>query len=177
MQGELKVSGSPENMEVYLNGKFAGTSPFKQNLEIGDYELELRKKGYKEERYSIALKDGDQKDINASLRNYSRIMRPIKLTKTIFGSIAIASTLVGGYFVYDANTSYAAYKTTTTDADALRERVSFADKMYPIFFGAAALSLIPTITSSKKLKRLKKEWGLAALPIREGAGLAFTLKM
>jgi hypothetical protein len=177
MQGELKISGSPENMEVYLNGKFAGTSPFIKNLEIGSYELELKKKGFKPARYSIALKDGDQKDINASLRNYSRVMRPIKLTKSIFGTVAIASALVGTYFVYDANTAYAAYKTTTSEADALRERVAFADMMYPIFFGAAALSIIPTITSAIKLKRLKKEWGLAAVPVRSGAGLAFTLRM
>ncbi len=79
--------------------------------------------------------------------------------------------------MYDANAAYAAYKKTTTDADALRERVSFADKIYPIFFGVAALSLIPAITSAKKLKRLKKEWGLTAVPMREGAGLAFTIKM
>jgi hypothetical protein len=177
MQGVLKVSGTPDNIEVYVNDRFAGTSPFKQNLEIGNYTIELRKRGFKEERYSIALKDGDQKEITASLRNYSRILRPIKVTQSIFGSLAIASALVGGYFVYDANITYAAYKTNTTDADALRERVSFADKMYPIFFGASALALIPTIASAKKLKRLKKEWGLAAVPMREGAGLTFTLKM
>jgi hypothetical protein len=177
MQGELKISGSPENMEVYLNGKFAGTSPFMQNLEIGSYELELKKKGFKPERYSIALKDGEQKDIYVSLRNYSRVMRPIKLTKSIFGTVAIASALAGAYFVYDANAAYAAYKTTTSDADALRERVEYADTMYPIFFGAAALSIIPTIASAIKLKRLKKEWGLTAVPARSGAGLAFTLRM
>jgi hypothetical protein len=179
MLGEIQVFSKPENVEVYLNGKYAGTSPYKQNLEIGSYDLELKKRGHKEERYSIALKDGEQKVINATLRNYSVVMRPIKIKKTLFACLSIGSALAGAYYLYDANTSYNAYKTAiaTSEADALRARVQFGDRLYPVFFGAAALSLIPTIRSAKKLKRLKKEWSLAALPVGHGAGMVFTLKM
>ena len=80
----------------------------------------------------------------------------------------------GGYFLYSSISGYDAYPTATDNAETLRKQVQVADIIYPIGFAVAGAALIPTIIYHAKIRKLKKEWGLVAVPTDKGAVIGFT---
>ncbi len=66
--GQLDVNYKPLDSEVWLDGKKLGTSPdvFKQLL-IGSHEVEIRKSGYKSEKHSVTIEEGQTFALDGSL--------------------------------------------------------------------------------------------------------------
>ena len=174
--GKLGIVSNPPDADVILNGKKVGTTPYNSQLIIGDYEVEVVKAGHKEEKYSFQMRDGDYKEFKPELKNYSIALNPLKSKRKFFGYLSIASALAGGYFYYSSYTGYAAYPDATDKAEKLRKQVVLGDIMYPAMFGLAVAALVPTISYSVKIHRLKKEWGLVAVPSPYGANLGFAYK-
>lgn len=52
----LNIISNPSEADVHLNGKSYGTTPFKKDMEDGDYELKLEKKGFAPYMEKITLK-------------------------------------------------------------------------------------------------------------------------
>lgn len=44
--GTLVINSTPENAEVFMDGKSIGRTPFKEQVEEGKHQLELRRRGY-----------------------------------------------------------------------------------------------------------------------------------
>jgi hypothetical protein len=174
--GKLGIVSNPPGADVILNGKKVGITPYNSQLIIGDYEVEVVKSGHKEEKYSFQMRDGDYKEYKPELKNYSIALNPLKNKRKFFGYFSIASALAGGYFYYSSVTAYAAYPEATDKAEKLRKQVILGDIMYPTMIGVAVAALIPTISYSVKIRRLKKEWGLVAAPSSNGANLGIAYK-
>jgi hypothetical protein len=174
--GKLGIVSNPPNADVILNGKKVGTTPYNSQLIIGNYEVEVVKAGHKEEKFSFQMRDGDYKEYKPELKNYSIALNPLKNKRKFFGYFSIASALAGGYFYYSSVTAYAAYPEATDKAEKLRKQVILGDIMYPTMIGVAVAALIPTISYSVKIRRLKKEWGLVAAPSSNGANLGIAYK-
>ena len=66
--GNLDVSYKPMNAEVWLDGKKLGTSPdVFRNIIIGTHEVELRKDGYKSEKKTVTISEGQTASLTGSL--------------------------------------------------------------------------------------------------------------
>jgi formylglycine-generating enzyme required for sulfatase activity len=70
----LKVLSTPEDAEIYLNGKLVGTTPqILRDLLVGDYELELRKAGYGSTKQTVTVKEGQTVEVNLTLTSTGSI--------------------------------------------------------------------------------------------------------
>ena len=68
MTGNLNVNYKPANAEVWLDGKKLGTSPdVFRNIIIGTHEVELRKDGYKSEKKTVTVSEGQTASLTGSL--------------------------------------------------------------------------------------------------------------
>ena len=174
--GKLGIVSNPPEADVILNGQKVGTTPFNSQLIIGEYQVKVVKAGHKEEEFSFTMRDGDYKENKFELKNYSIALNPLKNKRRFFGYLSMASALAGGYFYYSSYTGYIAYPDATDKAEKLRKQVVLGDIMYPAMFGLAVAALVPTISYSIKIHRLKKEWGLVLAPSPNGANLGFAYK-
>jgi hypothetical protein len=174
--GKLGIVSNPPDADVILNGQKVGTTPYNSQLIIGEYQVKVVKVGHKEEEYSFSMRDGDYKEYKPELKNYSIALNPLKNKRKFFGYLSMASALAGGYFYYSSYTGYIAYPDATDKAEKLRKQVVLGDIMYPAMFGLAVAALVPTISYSVKIHRLKKEWGLVLAPSPNGANLGFAYK-
>ena len=70
----LKVLSTPEDADIYLNGKLVGTTPqILRDLLVGDYELELRKAGYGSTKQTVTVKEGQTVEVNLTLASTGSI--------------------------------------------------------------------------------------------------------
>lgn len=65
----VRIDG-PEDVEVYLNGNYIGTSPVSFGKEAGTHIITLRKNGYETRSYTIEV-DSEEKDIAYSFADLS----------------------------------------------------------------------------------------------------------
>jgi hypothetical protein len=73
---ELVVESLPTGAEVYINGAYAGMTPFTlRNMNPGGYRLTLRKARYKPASVFIALEPGKTFRLHARLRGSSGILK------------------------------------------------------------------------------------------------------
>lgn len=172
--GKLNVRSTPAGADVLVDGEKVGQTPYQKDLIIGEYELLVEKKGHKEEARKFTIGDGAYKDFDFTLKNYGKALKPLQGAKWTFFGITMAGLGTGGYFLYSSISGYEAYPTATENAESLRKQVQMADIIYPIGFAVAGAALIPTIIYHAKIRKLKKEWGLVALPTDKGAVVGFT---
>ncbi|MEA1873510.1 MAG: PEGA domain-containing protein [Bacteroidota bacterium] len=72
--GTLDVITMPIAAEIYLNNEKYGTSPLTiKDLLIGDYQLELRKKGYATHKETITITEDETLEINETLASGKEI--------------------------------------------------------------------------------------------------------
>jgi hypothetical protein len=66
--GQLSVKSEPGGASVELNGRVIGTTPYEsRNTPAGNYEIVLRKKGYKDYSTSVTVEAGKTGRIDANL--------------------------------------------------------------------------------------------------------------
>lgn len=69
--GSLTVKTEPAGAEVTLNGVKAGTTPYyNDKLLIGDYKMELTRKGCRDESRSFSIGDGESRTFNERLVDF-----------------------------------------------------------------------------------------------------------
>ena len=74
--GFLTVNSSPKNAEVYINGDLAGYTPMiKDPLLAGEYQVEIRKKGFHSLNLSTKISNGKVTSINDLLVSKEDIWR------------------------------------------------------------------------------------------------------
>ena len=62
----VSIFGSPGQVELYIDNAYKGTLPLGLELDVGEYEFEFRKKGYKSKRERVVI-SAQTKRINRSL--------------------------------------------------------------------------------------------------------------
>ena len=172
--GKLNVRSTPAGAKVLIDGEKVGQTPYQQDLIIGEYEILVAKKGHKEKVRKFTISDGSYEDFDLTLRNYGKALKPLQGAKWTFFGLTLAGLGTGGYFLYSSISGYQAYTTATENTESLRKQVQMADIVYPIGFAVAGSALIPTIIYRTKIRKLKKEWGLVALPTDKGAVVCYT---
>jgi len=172
--GSLNVRSTPPGADIMLDGQKVGQTPYQKDLMIGDYEVVVDKKGFKEETRRFSIGDGTVRDFDLNLTNYSKAINPLQAAKWTFFGITMAGLGTGGYFLYSSISGYEAYGSATVEAESLRKQVQTADVIYPIAFAVAGAALIPTIIFHSKIRKKKREWGLAAVPTEGGGVIGLT---
>lgn len=172
--GRVTVNTDTERVEVYLNGNSMGITPFDKEIIIGDYNLLLKKQGFRDENRNFKLSEGANQQFTVEMMNYSEFLNPLKTKALVSYMLGIAGIGSGAYLMQSAEKNYKAYQTATTEAEALRKKVEFADRMSPVGFAVGGIGLLGGIIYSSKIKKYKKEWDLAVMPTRSGGLLSFT---
>jgi len=67
--GVVDVTSDPVGAEVEIDGAYIGNSPRRSAVVPGEYEVKLRKNGYKDWKRKIAIKAGDTLEIHAEMES------------------------------------------------------------------------------------------------------------
>ena len=160
MTGPLGVASEPADADVWVNGRKMGVTPYRTQLPIGDYTLEVEKQGYKKEKYSFALKDNDTKEFKPKLINYSDAINPVKRKSKRFALLALSGAAGAAAFYYSGIYAYQEYPKATTQAANLRRYVIASDILAPTMAALCITALVPTVKFTFKTLKLKREFGL-----------------
>jgi hypothetical protein len=174
--GRLKVNSDTESAQVILNGNQVGITPFDKEILIGDYNLLLKKDGFRDETKSFKLSEGMTQDVSVEMLNYAKVLNPLKTKATFSYLVGIVGLGSGLYLMQSANQNYKAYQeaTTAVDAASLRDKVESADQLSPIALGIGGVGLLGGVIFSSKIKKYKRNWDLVAVPSVSGGFFALT---
>lgn len=172
--GRIKVNTDTDKAEVFLNGSLVGYTPYEKETIIGDYDLQLKKQGFREERKSFKLTEGATQNFDIPMLNYAKVLNPLKGKATVSYIIGIGGIGSGLYLMQSANKNYKAYQDASSSDEAtdLRNKVEMADRLSPVGFAVGGLGMLGGIIFSSKIKKYKKQWDLAAVPSQNGGFLA-----
>jgi len=171
--GRLMVNTDPAGAMVQLNGRLEGSTPFDRSLPVGQYLINIRMDGHMDVSKTVTVSENSFITVNETLRNYSKVIRPLQSKSRFFTVLGLVGLGGGAYLWNSAKVNFDAYQSATTNAASLREKVEFADRVYPAALAAGALSMISAIHYGGRVRKSKREWGLVATPLIGGFGLAF----
>ena len=82
MKAKLKITGTPEGAEVYVNGTLKGKIPVELTLKPGKYSITIRKDGYKGKSLTITLKPGERRELSVALEKVQTSTTSVVRTTT-----------------------------------------------------------------------------------------------
>lgn len=72
--GTVHATSTPNNVDVYIDGKKVGSTPFiTQTVLIGEHKILFSKDGYKSEEKTIVVNEGESNTLSVELSNYCNI--------------------------------------------------------------------------------------------------------
>ena len=158
MVGRVKINSGTESAQVILNGAAMGTTPFDKDLLIGDYNLLLKKEGFRDEVKQFKLNENTTEEFKFEMIDYQKVLKPLK-TKAVFAYLIGIAGVGTGIISLDSR-------------EVANRKVSFATQLAPISFGLGGIGLISGIVYSSKIKKYKRDWNIVALPTQSGALIA-----
>ena len=158
MVGRVKINSGTESAQVILNGAAMGTTPFDKDLLIGDYNLLLKKEGFRDEVKQFKLNENTTEEFKFEMIDYQKVLKPLK-TKAVFAYLIGIAGVGTGIVSLDSR-------------EVANRKVSFATQLAPISFGLGGIGLISGIVYSSKIKKYKRDWNIVALPTQSGALIA-----
>lgn len=75
--GRLKITSDPQDAKIFIDGEEKGLTPFDENIEQGDHEIKVTKRGFDPYITNISLKRNETQSINARLK-----IQPMQLVIT-----------------------------------------------------------------------------------------------
>lgn len=157
MGGMVGVASEPPDADVLVNGRKLGVTPFKTQLAIGEYSLDVVKQGYTKASYKFTLNDNENLEYKPVLVNYSLAMAPVKKKIKKFGLYSAIGAACAAGFYFGGQYAYAEYPKATNQAANLRRFVIASDALAPAMAGLALAALYPTIKFTLKGMRIKRE--------------------
>lgn len=147
--GSALFDSDPENVEIYINGKLIGHTPFSiSGLDLGRYKVIYQKEGYFNIEGYIDIKYSSNSIYTKNLTFIDDLVsQQKKYTRKSFlmyGASTIA-ILAGGYAYMQSNKEYKSYEnaSSTKMAKEKRDLVEQFDSAIPIAVGGSALLAIP----------------------------------
>lgn len=118
LKGILQIAGFPYGSKVIINGRFEGSLPklfYKNNP--GDYNLQVKKSGYKKYSRSVVIKPGVTQDIQIRLKRKPKLPSMISSTivpgtgqmirgKPLKGLLFTAAAIGLGYLAYHEHLAF-----------------------------------------------------------------------
>ena len=183
-QGWLNIVTEPfeaQGAEIWINGKkLTETSPAVIPLIMGNYNIVIRKPGYLDESRTVGITEGRERELNLKMQTFQGSMleqaRNHRSAKIAYGTATLATVGAGIVFMLSANHFAEEYKTATTDATMLQDKIKLHDMISYVSFGAAVPLGIMTITRMARQKRAGREVNMAAFPTQEGMLFTFSLR-
>ncbi len=120
--GTLKISSTPPDAEIYLDGVKKGTTPTTiRQLLVGDYNIELRMQGYAGYTAKTTIKHNETTEIGQTLQNGMQI----SITSTPIGATLEIDGANTGATPYSGNLSFGSHTIKlTNNAKVLTESIS-----------------------------------------------------
>ena len=85
--GSISITSEPSGAEIYLDGKYQGTTPMTLSDVIsGDHKIELKKSGYEDWSYSVSVKADETESVSAGLKPETVITGSISITSEPAGA-------------------------------------------------------------------------------------------
>ena len=69
---EIRITSVPLGAEVYINGKYAGSTPYTSTFDFGNYEIELRNSGYKSKKEQLKVQQNTSGVLSYTLESDKR---------------------------------------------------------------------------------------------------------
>lgn len=164
----LRVSTDPPGAQVTLNEKPVGNTPIQIKLVAGDYRMEVRQTGFRPERRSFRLRENEDGKFDMTLTGFKGSLTTMKRIQIASFSTAAVGLGLGVFYSSRASSDYALYPTATTDAEQLRKRIEFADKVAPIGYIVGGAALVSGIFYTIRKSNFKKKYDIAIVPTRQG---------
>ncbi|MBN1308805.1 MAG: PEGA domain-containing protein [Chitinispirillaceae bacterium] len=161
--GKLRISSTPLDCDIFLNGIKIGTTPAELDLEHGTYAVQLQRTYFSPFKDSAVVLPGRETILSASMQFHGHYLKPWIITATLFTACAIAAQVLELKF-----------KTDYRDLGPETEKNDF-DRLFNRYQAANAIKvslLIPVATTWTisayhffQNRALKKE--IFGTPIRE----------
>lgn len=74
LRGTISISSNPTGADVYINGKFMGTTPYKTKAFKGKYDVKISKDGFEEYSINVALKGRKGVSVFANLEKLEDLL-------------------------------------------------------------------------------------------------------
>ncbi|MDD3568458.1 MAG: PEGA domain-containing protein [Bacteroidales bacterium] len=183
-EGAVSVTTTPfetRGAKIYIDGiKHKQTTPATIPLLIGNYNITIKKTGYIDVSQKLIISEGKEELINLRLVSYQgsliQKVNRYKTAKILYGTAAVASLGTGTYYLLSANNLNEQYKTATTDAGLIYDKMERHDLYSMIAYGAAVPFTVMTIIKATQQNRAEKKVNMALIPLRDGFvfGMAFS---
>lgn len=183
-EGAVSVTTTPfetRGAKIYIDGiKHKQTTPATIPLLIGNYNITIKKTGYIDVSQKLIISEGKEELINLRLVSYQgsliQKVNRYKTAKILYGTAAVTSLGTGTYYLLSANNLNEQYKTATTDAGLIYDKMERHDLYSMIAYGAAVPFTVMTIIKATQQNRAEKKVNMALIPLRDGFvfGMAFS---
>lgn len=152
--GQVNISGKPENSKVYINNEVIGYTPITlKTLLVDSYELKIQRKDHVPFEKRITIQENKITYINYELKKFSSKSKGIQALKWTSIGISIGFIAYGTYCLIESQNSYNNYYNATTVAASLREKDIALRKTAAISFSIGATMVLPSWLLTKKIMK------------------------
>lgn len=175
-EGVIGITSSPfeaRGADIYLNGqKQMKTTPANITILVGDYNVTLKKSGFIDASQNVTVQEGQEAKVNLVMTSFKGSLQEkvskYKTAKIVYGTAAVASIGTGTYFLLSANKLNEEYKSATTDAGLIYDRMERHDLYTIIAYGAAVPFTVMSVIKATQQKRAEKKVKMAFIPLHDG---------
>lgn len=167
--------------EIFIDGqKQQEKTPTVVPLLIGNYSITLKKPTYLESTQRVEVREGMEHELVFNMQTYQGSLQQkahrYKVSKYIYGTSTIAAAGAGTYFLLTANKLNEDYKTATTNATEIYDRMERYDLYSYISYGVAVPLVVMTTIKFAQQKLTEKKVKMAVLPYNDGLVFGMVLE-
>jgi len=183
-EGALSIVTEPfesRGAEIYINDKKRReTTPAVLPLLEGEYKVSVKKRGYLDASKTISIRQARQHELVFDMQTFEgsqlQQARRHKTAKILYGTAAFTAVGAGAYFQLSSMQLADDYKTATTDATEVYDRMEQHQLISYIAFGAAVPLGVMMFVQSFRQKQTERKVNLSALPVKDGAVFGLVIK-
>jgi hypothetical protein len=182
MIGAVSISSRPfetTGADIYINGiKRIEKTPATFPLASGNYEIAVEKQGFRKAQQKVEIAEGREQEVIFQLQAFdnqlAKKVKKHKAAKIVYGTLTAAALGGGAYFRYSTLQLSEQYKTATTDATAIYNKMEQHNLYTTASFAIAAPLGILTILKMIQQHSAQKKIKLAVLPTSDGMNFYLT---
>ncbi|HNS30820.1 MAG TPA: PEGA domain-containing protein [Tenuifilaceae bacterium] len=170
---KVTIASTPSGANIYVDGQKHGEiTPTTLILNPGFYNITLKKNRYLDASKTIEIREGVSQDIEMLLQPYKGsipyMVRKHRNLKITYGIATVATLSAGTYLRLSANALGKEYKTATTNATEIYDKLNQHDLYSWISFGASVPLGIITIVHASKQKQMERKANFSFQPLNKG---------
>ena len=175
-QGVLSITSEPfkaQGADIFIDGmKREEKTPTSFRLPIGVYNVTVSKPDFLELTEEARISEDAELQLSFNLQTYKGSLQEkahqLKKGKRIFGYTSLAAVGAGAYFRYSTISLQNDYKTATTDATAIFDKMERHDLYSWVSFGAAVPLGVIWIVKAAQQSKTERKIKTALVPTHDG---------